>query len=329
MSTRARPNVRPRRRLKIDANDQRVEVFPGQSTDAQTIVRSPGARVTVSRYGSDYTLFPEVRGARAFDGDLDTSWQTGSYTHVLGDKIRLDLDSPIETDHVRLVQSLIGRIDRYITRATLTFDGKDPVVVDLNDASRTPEGQTVGFPARSFHRLEITVDDTNVGDAVPIDYTNPVGFAEIGVRDNAPGAQDIRVDEIVRLPTDMVDTLGTSATGHALVFSMSRSRTNVIPPRFSQDEVALIRQIRVADARTFGVRGGARVATDAADDVLDSVLGLPDAEQGGLTVRGVDPSARRCGRRDPPRSTATRPRRGAPRTAGPPASGSSSTRPGP
>src|SRR4029077_17945835 len=109
--------------------------------------------------------------------------------------------------------------------------------------------------------------------------------AEIGVRDKANGAQDIRVDEIVRLPTDLVDALGTSTAGHALVFSFNRSRTNVIPPRFSQDEVALIRQIRLADARTFGARGDARVATDAPDDVLDSVLGLPDAAHGGLTVR--------------------------------------------
>ena len=95
----------------------------------------------------------------------------------------------------------------------------------------------------------------------------------------------MRVDEIVRMPTDLVDTVGTGATSHPLVFSMSRSRTNVIPLRFSQDEVALIRQLRVPDARTFGARGAARIATDAPDDVLDSVLGIPNATQGGITVR--------------------------------------------
>ena len=194
-------------RLSPDANDQRVDVFPGASTDTQTVVVSPGAQVSVSRYGGDFTLIPESRGARAFDGDLDTSWQTGSYAHVIGDKIRLDLDSPITTGSVRLVQPRVGRIDRYITRATLTFDGKDPITVDLTDASRTAEGQTVTFPTRSFHRLEITVDDTNVGDDVPPDVSNPVGFAEIGVHDDAPGAQDVRIDEIVRMPTDLVDAV--------------------------------------------------------------------------------------------------------------------------
>ena len=51
----------------------------------------------------------------------------------------------------------------------------------------------------------------------------------------------------------------------------------VIPPRYSQDEVALVRRFRVPDARSFGVRGTARLATDAPDDVLDGLLGIPDA----------------------------------------------------
>ena len=65
---------------------------------------------------------------------------------------------------------------------------------------------------------------------------------------------------------------------------MSRSRTIVVPPRYSQDEVALVRKLRVPGDRSFGGGGTARLATAAPDDVLDAALGLPDASAGGITV---------------------------------------------
>jgi hypothetical protein len=94
----------------------------------------------------------------------------------------------------------------------------------------------------------------------------------------------VRADEIVRMPTDLVDAAGATAADRPLVYQMSRSRTVVIPPRFSQDELAMVRRFRVPDARSFGVRGSARLATDAPDDVLDTQLGIPDAAAGGITV---------------------------------------------
>ncbi len=309
-----------------DEGDQRLEVFPDETVASQTVVRSPGAQVSASGYGGDYTYFPELRAQRAFDGDLDTNWGTGSFAPVLGDRLRLDLDSPITASQIHLVQPLIGKQDRYITKLTLTFDGKDPVTVDLGDASRTREGQTVTFPTHTFHRIELTIADTNAGNNFDDPYSNNVGFAEIGLHDDAPGSPDIHVDEIVRMPTDLVDTVGAGSDGHPLIFSMVRSRTNVIPLRFSQDEVALIRQFRVPDARTFSARGAARIATDAPDDVLDSVLGIPNATQGGITVRAsfhLPGDVAAAGR---PPSTATRPRRGAPGSRRPPTSGWSSTR---
>ena len=269
--------------LVTDESDARLDLFPDAGTASQTVVVSPGAEVSTTRYGNKITYWQEDRGSRAFDGDTSTAWEFGTHDTVTGERLRLDLDSPVTTDHVNLVQRLNGDNGRYITQATLTFDGGDPVTVQLDPSSRTPAGQTVQFPKRTFSRMEIRVDDTNVGD----DLTGPVndvGFAEIRVRDDAPGATDVRVDETVRMPTDLVHVAGKQAADRTLLYSMSRSRTIVVPPRTAQDEPALVREFDVPDTRTFGSGGTVRLATAAPGEVTDSVLGIPDASQGGLTA---------------------------------------------
>ena len=57
------------------------------------------------------------------------------------------------------------------------------------------------------------------------------------------------------MPTDLVDAAGAAAADRPLVYEMSRPRTVVVPPRYSQDEVALVRRFRVPDARAFARAG--------------------------------------------------------------------------
>ncbi|HEY7106940.1 MAG TPA: alpha-(1-_3)-arabinofuranosyltransferase family protein [Acidimicrobiia bacterium] len=271
--------------LDTDEGDQRLDLFPGAGPSSETVVDSPHVEVSTTGIGNVITYWPEMRGSRAFDGDVDTAWEVGDHGSVIGETIRVQSDRPITTNHVNLVQPLVGPRERSITKATLRFDGGDPVSIDLGDASRTAAGQTFTFPKRTFHRLDITVDDTNVGDTFDYPTSNNVGFAEIRLRDDAPGSKDLRVSETVRMPTDLVDAAGTLATTRPLVYVMSRSRNEVIPPRYSQDEEALVRQYRVPNDRSFSWGGTARLATAAPDDVLDRALGIPDSTQGGITVR--------------------------------------------
>ena len=107
---------------------------------------------------------------------------------------------------------------------------------------------------------------------------------KIRVRDDAPGSEDVRVDEIVRMPVDLVDAAGARAAERPLVYVMNRSRTVVVPPRYSQDEVSMVRELRVPNGRDFGLSGQVRLATAAPDDVLDQALGIPGADAGGVTV---------------------------------------------
>ncbi len=252
--------------LVKDENDNRLDLFAGAGTDAQTVVQTPGVAVSTSRYGDPGFYEPEYRGARAFDGDTGTAWEVGAHTKVIGEKLRLALDRAITTNQVNLVQPIVGPNQRYLTQVDLSFDGGAPITVDLTDASRSPTGQTVTFPTRTFHRLDITIADTNVGDDSAQPFSNSVGFAEIRLRDDAPGSAYVHADEIVRMPTDLVAAAGSAAADHPLVYQMTRQRTVVIPPHFSQDEVALVRRFRVPGARVFGARGTARLATDAPDD---------------------------------------------------------------
>ncbi len=48
--------------LVKDENDNQLDVFPDQTTDAQTVVQTPGVAVTTSRYGDPGFYEPEYRG---------------------------------------------------------------------------------------------------------------------------------------------------------------------------------------------------------------------------------------------------------------------------
>ena len=272
------------RALVKDENDNRLELFPDAGYDAYTVLQTPGVQVSTSRYGDPGWYQAELRGARAFDGDVDTEWAVGEHVDPIGERVRLDLDHAITTDHVNLVQPLVGPNLRYLTAVDLSFDGGAPMRVQLDDSSRTATGQTVVFPKQTFHRLEISIADTNTGSSAAQPYYNNVGLAEVRLRDDAPGASDVQVDEIVRMPTDLVDAAGTKAAERPLVYQMTRERNILAPPKYSEDEVSLVRRFRVPDARAFGLRGTARLNTAAPDDLIDRLLGIPDATGGGITV---------------------------------------------
>ena len=130
--------------------------------------------------------------------------------------------------------------------------------VTLDDSSRTPQGQTVTFPVAEVLAAGDHARRHQRGRQRRAADFNSVGFAEIRLRDDAPGSQDVRADEIVRMPTDLVDAAGTTAADRPLVYQMSRDRNVVVPPRYSENETALVRRFRVPDARSFGVAGTAR-----------------------------------------------------------------------
>jgi len=271
------PGVAP---LKKDPDDNRLPLFPDQTTANQTVavLTAPGeqaqvAAVTASSYGNTFAYGPADRPVHAIDADLTTAWRVGAFTDPAGESWQTTLSEPTTTDHVRLVQPLTGPRNRWITRVTMSFDGGAPVTADLIDGSRTEAGQVISFPKRTFKTLTIRVDATNFGKQKSYDGLSAVGLAEVDIP-KADGRPAVAQD-LLRMPTDLLDTAGQGSLDHPLVLTMTRDRANPAEP-FKEDTESTIRRVfSVPTDRTFSLTGTARLSAYASDDLIDKLVGRP------------------------------------------------------
>ena len=234
-----------------------LDVFPTATDRDRTVVEQHGGRVTATADGG--TSRPEDRATRAFDGDLRTAWRVGG-ADPTGASITVRPGRPLRTDHVTLVQPQDGPRDRVLTEASVSVNGGAPQVVTLGADSLLASGQTVTFPETDVRELTVTLLATSEPTVEP-EAANAVGFAEIGL-------EGLRVSETVRLPVVL-----TGTAGHGLDVVLSRLRTDPADPTHQDEELALDRRFVVGNARAFGMSGTVRVNPNAADPVLDSVLG--------------------------------------------------------
>jgi arabinofuranan 3-O-arabinosyltransferase len=268
--------------LKYKPGDQRLEVFPGASDDAYTVTEQlGGVKVLATDYGNVGTLTANDRPALAMDGDPLTAWRVADRGDPRGERLVIRADEPVTTDHIDLLQPQNGVRTRWLTKVRLTFDGRDPIDLDLGDESLAPPGQRVDIGQRTFSTLEIEVLEDSAGRRPRYDTESGVGFAEVRVG-------DLRVREVVRPPVDLVDAAGSDSIGHRLTYLFTRLRNNPAEPVRSDTEVNLVRVVDVPAARAFAIAGEARLEGEAADDVLDAVLGVPGAAFGGVTVIASD-----------------------------------------
>jgi hypothetical protein len=271
------PGVGP---LAKDPNDNRLPLFPDQTSADQTVevLTAPGqtpqvAAVTASSYGNTFAYGPADRPVHGIDGDLTTAWRVGAFTDPAGERWQTTLAAATTTDHVTLTQPLTGPRNRWITKATLTFDGGSPVTVDLGDVSRTAQGQVVSFPSRTFRTLTIRIDATNYGRLPNYNGLSAVGLADVKIpmADGQPAvAQDL-----LRMPTDLLSTAGAGSLDHQLVLTMTRDRANPAEPFKEDTESTIDRVFTLPTARTFSLTGTARISSYVPDTTVDTLLGRP------------------------------------------------------
>ena len=237
-------------------------------------VYSQARYVTASGYGNPVSLTPEDRPAEAFDDNTETAWSVAAFSSARGDWLQVRLDQPVTTSHINLSQVLGSTVNRWITKATLSFDAKHAVTVDLGASSRTTSGQTISFPKRSFDALRITIDDTTWSGRRSMLAASGVGFSEVRI----PG---VSVSETIKMPSDLLGALGASSLSHRLTIVMTRERVSPIPPR-SDPELAMSRSFWLPTKRTFSLSGTARISALIPDNVIDTLLGGADVFGGAV-----------------------------------------------
>ena len=291
------PGVSP---LSSNPSDYSLPVFPGAGAATNTVAEVTGVKdVRATGYGDSLSFTPENRPLNALDGDPSTAWTFGAHSPVAGGTIQIELLHPVTANQLTLLQAQIQRPNRRIARATITFDGKDPVTINLTPASYSVPGQTVNFPQRTFQRLDVTVDSATPDSGTALqgksyDGLSQVGFAEIGIPGLTPAT------ETLRLPQDLLSSLGASSTSNPLYVSMNRQREVEVPRHDPEPQMS--RSFTLPTPRTFSVAGTAEINSGDADDLINRLIGVtPPPSQntlpGTATVVAANSSTRLDGDR--------------------------------
>jgi arabinofuranan 3-O-arabinosyltransferase len=266
--------------LAENLTDNRLPRFPDAGSDVQTVaIQRGGIQVDATSYGNPITFAADGRPALAVDGDLETAWATAAFSDARGERIVLTLDEPLDLDHLDLFQLPEVRTTRAITRVRVDVGDGRPVEVDLGASSRLPPGQRVDLGPRTTSRIEITILADNLNEPMRYGDAGPVGFTDIGLGGSGPV-----LDEIIRMPVDLVDAMeaadSDAARAAALTYVMTRLRQDPTDRTREDEERGIARLFRVPAARTFSLSGTARLSGRAADPILDDVLGVssPDLQ---------------------------------------------------
>lgn len=277
--------------LAENLTDNRLPRFEGRGSDVQTVtIQRGGIEADATTYGNPITFAGDGRPALAVDGDPETAWATAAFSDARGERIVLTLDEPTEIDHLVLYQLPEERTRRMLTTVEVDVGDGDPVEVQLGPESRLAPGQRVELGERTTDRVEITLVADNLDNPMRYGDAGPVGFSEIEIGDDPPV-----LDEVVRMPTDLVDAVADSdvagAEGAPLTYLMTRIRQDPTDRTRDDEERAMARRFRVPADRTFALSGTARLSGRAADPILDELL--------GTTIDGVtvDSSLRLSGSR--------------------------------
>ena len=251
--------------LQDDRTDNRLPVLP-ERPGTRTIAEHRGVSVRATDYGNPITFTPEERPANGADGDPTTAWRVAAFDDPVGHRLVLEAPAPVTADEITLLQPQTGLINRWVTEVELRFDGDDPLRVALDDSSRTAPGQVVHVGGRTFRELSVEILADTGGRRPAYDGLTSVGFAEVSVA-------GLRVDEVIRMPDDLLDAGGFRTLSYPLALVQTRLRSIPTEVTRTDEEFAMARALELPTTRRFALGGTARLSARAPSPVLDALLG--------------------------------------------------------
>ncbi len=257
--------------LETDPADNRLDEFPGAGDDAFTVSEQLGdATVSASAYGNPVSYTPADRAARAMDGDPATAWRVGAFDEPRGEYLQVDLDAPVTTDQLTLLQTQ-REANRWITEVELSFDDGDPITVGLDDVLPDSSDRADGHLRRAdlLSACGSTITETNLSRRSPAMWACPTSASP---RSAIPGVAP--VTEVVRPPTDLLDAAGNESVDHPLTYVFTRRAANPAEIVVDDEEPWMPRWVRgTRGARLHGVRFGTLPRRSVSAQQADALLG--------------------------------------------------------
>lgn len=256
--------------VERDPTDNRLPVFDPGDWSAWTVAEHRGGiTARASSYGNPIGLISEHRPAGAVDGDPTTAWKTGEFSDARGERLVLTLDEPREIDQLVLLQPIDGRSNRHLTEVDVRIDGGPAHRVVLDETSLRAPGQVVPLPPQVGQEVEIELVADTAGNRPRWASIGAVGFAEVAVGSEDPP----RLDEVIRLPVDLLDRAGSRGADRPLAVVLTRLRQDVTDLTREDEERSMARTFDLPAPRRFEVRGTARLSGRAPLDLLDALVG--------------------------------------------------------
>lgn len=250
-----------------DPTDVRLNVMGRSVTGSATVAQQPGATISASAYGNPISYHPENRPVMAVDGDPSTAWLVAAFSDAQGHVLRIEPDEPIATSSLTVLQPTGPDVDRSIVDLLVRVNDDVVFPVSLDASSLTAPGQSIELPVGRVASLELEIVETSAGRRPGFGGLSAVGFAEVRLG-------DLVVDEIIVLPTDVVDRIGDDDLQSTdITVLLTRLRTDPANVVRDDTERFMNRLITLPAAREFELSGTARLSARAAGEVIDAETG--------------------------------------------------------